>query len=225
MALKILQPTSQPLGQFDGLDADVLLVKGGEVLCFDTVSLTGTDLGASDSFDGYSNDGSAAGVRTVLRLANDGYARPRMLADDGVAGYGTAFGTVVGGTAGQVATGGTVLGPHTATGSGKLTAWDKGGLYAVSLDACDLATTDATLTAGTPLYFYTSGSKKGQLCTAAGAVGANSSAVGDVGIVGYFVSFETNGSLVNTPNHLVAPLNSGGAAARTYAYAVFHFNP
>jgi hypothetical protein len=220
MALKVLNQGYTTLGQFDGYDQDVLLVKGGEILQFDSVSLTGSDKAASDSFDGYVNNASPAGKRPVLRLAYDGKKMPIMLADDGVSGYGTAFGTVVGGVAGQTVTGGAALGPHTATGSGKLTAHDKAGLYAVSLDACDLATDDTTLSAGTPLYFYIDGDKQGQLCTYLGAEGSVSSIV-----AGYFVSFETSGSLVNTPNHLVAPLNGGGAADRNYAYAVFHFNP
>ena len=57
-------------------------------------------------------------------------------------GYGTLFGAVVGGTVGQQVNGpttftGAILGPHTSTGSGKTTCWDKPGLYAVSLDAVD----------------------------------------------------------------------------------------
>jgi hypothetical protein len=32
MALKLLQPGIQPIGQFDGLDTEVLTLKGGEVV-------------------------------------------------------------------------------------------------------------------------------------------------------------------------------------------------
>ena len=42
MALKLLQPGIQPLGQFDGLDSDVLTLKGGEVVTFVSVLLRST---------------------------------------------------------------------------------------------------------------------------------------------------------------------------------------
>ena len=75
--------------------------------------------------------------------ATDG---PFYLTDDGTAsngsppssGYGTLFGSLVGGNVGQVVTGGTLLGPHTAAGSGKITLWMNPGLYGVSLDALDV---------------------------------------------------------------------------------------
>lgn len=228
MALKLLNSGSNPLGQFDGLDADYLSVKGGEVIQFDSVDSSGSDKASKDSFDGYIN-ASPTLKRPVLRL---GYSNslPVFLADDGVAGYGTLFGTVVGGVAGQVATGGAVLGPHTATASGKLTAWDKPGLYAVSLDACDLDSssglqpTNSSLAVGAPLQFFTAdkGARggKGFLTPATGS-GISSK------VAGYFVEFTTNGSLVNTPNYLVSALNSpdgiNGHLAGQFAYAVFSF--
>lgn len=226
MALKILNPGMNPLGQFDGLDADYLNVKGGEVLQFGSVTDAGSDKAAKDAFDGYVNPAGVAN-RPVLKLATSSDA-PIFLADDGVAGYGTLFGTVVGGVAGQLSTGGAVLGPHTATASGKLTAWDKPGLYAVSLDACDLDSTDGLqptntgLSVGAPLYYFVAdqGARggKGFLTPDSGVSGTK--------IAGYFVEFATNGSLVNTPNYLVAALNSpSGSPAVTgqFAYAVFHF--
>ncbi len=63
----------------------------------------------------------------------------------------------------KVVTGGAVLGPHTATGSGKITVWHMPGLYSVSLDAADtssstgLTTTNATLTVGDALYATSAG--------------------------------------------------------------------
>ena len=226
MALKLLSPGLNPLGMFDGLDADYLNVKGGEVLQFTSVTSAGSDKAAKDAFDGYVNTSSAA-HRPALKLATSESA-PIFLADDGVAGYGTLFGTVVGGISGQV-TSGSALGPHTATASGKLTAWDKPGLYAVSLDACDLDAADGLqptnvgLAVGDALRFWKAASgvraTKGMLTPDSG--GSISSKV-----AGYFVEFATNGSLVNTPNYLVAALNSpSGSPAVTgqFGYAVFSF--
>jgi len=218
MALKLLQPGVQPLGQFDGLDTEVLTLMGGEVVTFKSVLATSaTDKAAYDVFDGYVN--SLKRVVVTRNVATS--ARPLMLADDGITGYGTLFGSVVGGTVGQNTTG-AVLGPHTATGSGKVTLWDKPGLYAVSLDgACDqaadgLVSSNATLDTGTSLTFVPASATVGGRLTPVGSTAAAGNAV----VVGHFVSFETNGSLVNTPNYLASALGS-----RTYTFAVFHFNP
>lgn len=227
MALKLLQPGTQPLGQFDGLDTEVLTLKGGEVVTLVATAVPPGDKAASDSFDGYVNTSGSA-KRPVVTKTLDGYSRPLMLADDGIAGYGTLFGSVVGGTVGQVVTGGTVLGPHTATGSGKVTCWDKPGLYAVSLDACDtnsttgLQPTNTTITVGAPLYYTTAGLLTPNASAApAGTGGAKT-------VVGRFVDFETNGSLVNTPNYLVAALNSPSGLTsvgpRQFAFATFFFS-
>ena len=222
MALKLLQPGVQPLGQFDGYDSEVLTLLGGEVVTFTSVPVAGTDKAASDAFDGYVNTSGVARRPVVTKTLTSG-KRPLMLADEGTSGYGTLFGTVVGGTVGQVATGGTVLGPHTATGSGKVTCWDKPGLYAVSLDACDLTVstglqpTNTTLDAGSALY-----------ATSAGLLTPNSALSFQTGIVvGRFIEFTTNGALVNTPNKLVQALNSPSgsvALAQSFAFAVFSFN-
>lgn len=227
MALKLLQPGTQPIGQFDGLDTEVLTLKGGEVVTLVSTAVPG-DLAASDSFDGYVVP-AAVQKRPVVTKTLDGYSRPLMLADDGITGYGTLFGSVVGGTVGQVVTGGAVLGPHTATGSGKVTCWDKPGLYAVSLDACDttaatgLQPTNATLDTGAALYYTSAGLLTPNAAAApAGTGGAKT-------VVGRFVDFETNSSLVNTPNYLVAALNSPSGTtsspARQYAFATFFFGP
>jgi hypothetical protein len=230
MALKLLQPGVQPLGQFDGLDTEVLTLKGGEVVSFaSVVATTATDKAAADAFDGYVWSASRAVVTRNLATT----ARPLMLADDGIAGYGTLFGTVVGGTVGQVSTGGAVLGPHTATGSGKVTCWDKPGLYAVSLDAVDPSTTDGVqptyaLATGTALTFAPTGAAAASrgLLTPVGSTLAGGNTV----VVARFVEFTTNGSLVNTPNYLVAALNSpsgsvSSAGPKQFSFAVIHFNP
>ena len=228
MALKLLQPGVQPLGQFDGYDNDYLTLKGGEVVTFIAVSNVPGDKAAKDAFDGYVNTSSSPKRPVVATLPFvPASKRPLMLADEGIAGYGTLFGTVVGGVVGQVATGGTVLGPHTATGSGKVTVWEKPGLYAVSLDACDTAAstglqpTNTTLSVGAPLY----------ATTATSFLSPNTSGSYDSSlIVGRFVEFTTNGSLVNTPNSLVAALNSPSGNVSSvgpgqFAFAVFYFNP
>ena len=216
MSLKLLQPGGQPLGQFDGLDTEVLTLLGGEVVTFGTVVTSTADKASFDVLDGYVNSANL-GKRVVVTRTIGANVRPLMLCDEGVTGYGTLFGTVVGGTVGQVMTGqtvanGGVLGPHTATGSGKVTCWEKPGLYAVSLDAaCDsnattgLRPTNATLTTGAALNVTSTG----LLTPAAGQTGT---------LCGRFVDFDTNGSLVNTPNSLIGAL-------KTYAFAVFYFNP
>jgi len=220
MALKLLQPGQQPLGQFDGVDSQItglLSLKGGEVVTFVSIIVPGTDKAAADVFDGYVNPAGVQKRPVVTRqLDARKYSRPLMLADEGISGYGTIFGSVVGGFVGQI-TAGAVLGPHTATGSGKVTCWEKPGLYAVSLDACDtdevdgLQPTNTGLDVGAPLY-----------ATSLGLLTPNStlSFEADV-VVGRFIDFETNGSLVTTPNRLVQALTG----PRQFAYATFYFNP
>jgi hypothetical protein len=215
MALKLLQPGVQPLGQFDGYDNDYLTLKGGEVVTLIAFPVAVADKAAYDSKDGYVNP-SGVQKRPVVTRDLDGRtgSRPLFLADEGVAGYGTLFGSVVGGTVGQSVSG-AVLGPHTATGSGKVTLWDKPGLYGVSLDACDtnattgLQPTHPTLKTGDPLYATVTG-----LLTP--AVGSAFEAV----VVGRFIQFETNGSLVQTPNKLVTSIG-----LQSFSYAVFDFRP
>lgn len=223
MALKLVNQAGNPLGQFDGKDSEVLDLKGGEVVTFGSVSLLAGDKSASDSLDGYVN-GNTVAKRPYVTKTLASTSRPLMLADEGVTGYGTLFGTVVGGTVGQVAYGpsSTVaaankLGPHTATASGKVTCWHQPGVYAVSLDAVDtaatgLVATNTSLTAGTGLTYTAAG-----LLTVEGAANAVSGAP----VVGRFIDFETNGSLVNTPNRLISSLTT----TSSLSFAVFYFNP
>lgn len=221
MSLKILEAGIQPLGQFDLLDTDAALA-GGEVVKLTSVLLTAGDKGSSDVFDGYVN--SLKRVVATRYNRADGYG-PYFLADDGTSGYGTLFGTVVGGTVGQVSTGGVVLGPHTATGSGKVTLWDKPGIYAVSLDACDqdnddgIIPSNSSIDTGAALTFCptTTGiaADYGKL-TLVGSSRSDSNTV----VIGRFISFQTKESLVNTPNYLASALGT-----RSYEYMVFSFNP
>lgn len=229
MSLKLLQPGREPLGQYDGLDSEFLTLKGGEVVTFTSVVVTGTDKAAKDVFDGYVNPGGTQKRVAVTRTLTTG-KRPLMLADDGITGYGTLFGTVVGGSVGQQVNGpnsvtGAVLGPHTATGSGKVTCWNKPGLYAVSLDACDttastgLQPTNTTINTGDSLF-----------ATSTGLLTPNISLAFEAVVVGYFVEFETNGSLVTTPNSLVGTLSAPDGTLSTtglksFAFATFHFKP
>ena len=77
MALKLLQPGTQPLGQFDGLDTEVLTLKGGEVVRLTSKLLSENDKAAHDSFDGYTNLAANAPRRPVVtRTHNDGTERP-----------------------------------------------------------------------------------------------------------------------------------------------------
>jgi hypothetical protein len=226
MALKPINSGTKPLGQFDGLDAEVTTFLGGEVCTLTgvtTAATGGTDLAAFDVQDGYS--GTVAQTRPAVTKTLSSGDRPLFLADDGTSGYGTLFGTVVGGTVGQ-STAGAVLGPHTATGSGKITLWDEPGTYAVTLDAVDTTTgtglvaNNATLAVGDPLY-----------ATAAGLLTPNVGVdFGDTLVVARFIEFGTNGSLVNTPNNLVSALNSpsgalGSPSLLAFAHALIHWNP
>jgi hypothetical protein len=227
MALKLVNQAGNALGQFDGLDTQALTLKGGEVVTFTSVvATTATDAAAKDVFDGYVNPNKRVAVTRNVATT----ARPLMLADDGIAGYGTLFGSVVGGTVGQVVTGGAVLGPHTATGSGKVTCWHLPGVYAVSLDACDTAASDgltptnASLNTGAALTFVPASNSGGQLTPV-----GSTAAAGNTVVVGRFIDFETNGSLVTTPSSLVGTLNPPDgaltASARSFAFATFYFNP
>ena len=210
MALILLNPGLNPLGQFDGYDSQVTSFKGGEVCTWVGVSTTGTDQAAADIFnDGYL--GTTSKTRPAVTFTVASGSRPLFLADDGTTGYGTLLGSVVGATVGMQSVNGAVLGPHTAAGSGKITLWDKPGLYGVTLDAVDtaadgLVTTNATLTVGKALVYTATGQLTPQ---------GSTNAVGSARVVGYLAEFATNGSMVTTPNNLVSALNSpsGGVSS------------
>lgn len=229
MALKILQPGIQPLGQFDGLDAQTSTVKGGEVGCFTYLSISGTDKHAKDVDDGYVSP--TALTRPAVTVTLSSGARPLFLVDDGTVGYGTLFGVLIGGSVGQTSYGLTstipsaaILGPHTAAGSGKLTVWDKPGLYAVTLDAVDstattgLAPTNTTLAGGAALY-----------ATSAGLLTPNVGSAWEAIIVARFLEFSGTGSLVTTPVDLVSARNSptgnvSSVVQKPFTQAIIFFN-
>lgn len=211
MALKLVNQAGNALGQFDVLDTELTSFKGGEVVTFVSNAIDSGDLHAAD-VDGYVNPVPVK--RPVVTKTLTDTSRPLMLADDGVVGYGTLFGSVVGGTVGQNVSG-TVLGPHTATGSGKLTCWHLPGVYAVSLDACHSSLQPTTsLDVGAALSY-----------TAAGLLCAAGSSVAGAPVVGTLIDFENNPSLVTTPNRLVSALNGTRSFPATSSYAVFYFNP
>jgi hypothetical protein len=223
MALEIVQPGGMPLGQFDGADGIYLTVKGGEVATIKGVTKTSDSQAYTDGYVGLTRP-----VATTSLIPGD---RPLMLVDDGIYGYGTMFGSVIGGIAGQISYGvnsssATQLGPHTAAGSGKLTLWDKAGTYAITLDAVDTATqtglqpTNSTLKIGSALYAKNNG-----------VITPNSSLNFDsdgYATIGRFLNFESykGGSLVTTPVTLVTaalsptgtPLAPNGGAFRALIY-------
>lgn len=213
MALKLLQAGKDPLGQFDGLDSEYLGLLGGEIGTFTNLPLPTTDRAAYDVVDGYANAPNSRICITRTLVSGD---RPLFLLDEGTLGYGTMFGYAIGGVTGHIVpnpstpgtTGGVVIGPSTAWGSGKVTCWDKPGLYAVTLDAvaADLVPT-LGIAPGAPLY-----------ATAAGLLTSVVGGAFENFVVARFVEFSTNGSLVTTPTNLVG-------LARTYTQVVIHFHP
>jgi hypothetical protein len=224
MALRLRQSGIQPLGQFDALDAQATSVLGGEVAGFAYVATSGsggTDQSAADVEDGYVAQANTRPAATTTLVSG---MRPLFLVDEGTSNYGTLFGQLVGGAVGKTVTGGTVLGPHTAAGSGKWTLWDKPGMYAVTLDAVDttensgLVVTNPALAGGDALY-----------ATSAGLLTPNVGAAFQSVVVARFIEFEGEGSLVTSTKSLVQALNSpsgtSAAPAAEFTQAVIHFNP
>lgn len=209
MALLILQPGIQPLGQFD-LDDDADPA-GGEVGI-----LAALPVGA----DGYAAD--AVDVGPSLQVQLDSVASTAGgtnvalfgLVDEGDTGYGTLFGTAIGGTAGQgtglgSAAGSTrgvvVMGPNSSFASGKCTLWTKPGLYGATEDAFDAGTGS-----GFVLNAILDGTAATGLLAAAGA--ANETAALYVGAV-------NDNSLVSTTTTAV------GEAADTQYNAIYLLGP
>ncbi len=132
MALLLVQPGFEPAGQFALQNGQAVI--GGEVGVLDT---TGID---------------ANGFQIIkARLATTADTSPFFLMDDGKTGYGTVFGNTVVKTDTGFAFGadhGIRPGPTTYSASGKVTLWNKPGLYAVTSDA--LTDNEATLKAAAP---------------------------------------------------------------------------
>jgi hypothetical protein len=221
MALKPLQAGRDPLGQFDGYDeltttGHVNALKGGEIVTLANYDITGTDKAAADAngSDGYV--GTTTKYRPlVTRTLPDGH-RPVFLADEGTTGYGQLFGEIIGTVCG-INTTGTQAGPHSGAASGKVTLWDKPGLYAVTTDAVDtsadgLVYTNALLDVGEAL----TATSTGLLTPVSSGDSFDSANL----VVARLVEFSTNGSLVNTPNYLVqSPVQV------QFTQVVIHFDP
>lgn len=230
MALKLKQPGLHPIGQFDGYDSDFLLapIRGGEIGRWVGIPYRSSDFAAYDCYDGYCGNPDAFRpvVTRILPATVRTHYRPLFLLDEGIIGYGTLFGYVVGAVDGQTvpnpsnvyATGGSgIIGPHTALGSGKITLWDKPGLYGVTLDSVDPAMDPATTNAmeGDPLYPDIFGRLTLNVLSAYDAATLNPT------IVGRFAAFDTGGHLVTTPNYLTP--NFGNPVARQFTELLFHF--
>lgn len=143
MALKLLQPSLRPLGQFDLADASHAGMTGGECVSLTESAASSSELQAKDV-----GQSGPFGATNPLRFALGHYKRGLLsgLADEGSAsGYGTQFGHIIGSSAGQAVavplntgiasgTGAVVVGPATMKGSGKVTVWHAPGLYAVNAD-------------------------------------------------------------------------------------------
>ena len=126
------------------------------------------------------------------------------------------FGSVIGSPVG-LSTTGTNLGPHTTSGSGKVTLWHEAGVYGVSLDALatDVVPTSSGNLYDTPLpgqFLYRSTS------------GTLTRATTTTDKIAQFIELTDKGSMVNTSARLVGAsevfdrikiyfLGTGGAAA------------
>lgn len=213
MALVLLNNNGIPFGQFDGYDALASSLLGGEVAILTAYGISGSDKRAKDVDDGY----TVTGLNTVRPIVTTTLAGSEtggfFLTDDGTANYGTLFGSVVGGNAGQTVTGGTVLGPNTMAGSGKVTLWMNPGLYGVTTDALDATLAASTaVTVGT-LLSYTSA---GKLCLTAQKVGSAPN-------VARVVEFSAGDTLVTTPRSLTRVGIAGGMLQ--FKYLVISWNP
>lgn len=213
MALVLLNNNGTPFGQFDGYDALLSSMLGGEVATLVNYGITGTDKHAKDIDDGYTVTGLNT-VRPIVTTTLGGSETGGFfLTDDGTTNYGTLFGTMVGAQVGQVVTGGTALGPSTMSGSGKVTLWMNPGLYGVTTDALDSTLAASTsVSVGTGL-FYTSA---GKLCLTAQKVGSAPQ-------VARVVEFSAGDTLVTTPRSLTRVGISGGM--QSFKYLILSWNP
>lgn len=176
--LVLLQPGAEPLGQFDIEDDDISSVVGGEIGVFQSITLA-TDGYAADVFPG-------AGPRVQVILGRPSAVGQLFgFVDEGTSGgtaqtergYGTLFGTLIGGTAGQgtgmgslTTNGAVVIGPTTMRGSGKVTLWTKPGLYGTTKDAWVTDNEYDAATLNQALYGTNSGTYRGKLTTVASGV-------------------------------------------------------
>lgn len=209
MALFPMNGGLQPLGSFDIVDTELALILGGEVMTFTTATRTNstTETASADVLDGYTN--TVANLRVAATRASTAAQFPLMLADDGSGpNYLTYFGTL----AGPLGLGnGSAIGPHTSAGSGKVTLWDKPGLYAVSTDALVANFTSSGPATVGEVIGFANGADVGSLARTGSSNLVTNSGVGN------FVQFMSDPSLVSTPAKLV-----GGTV--NYNRVVLHFN-
>ncbi len=132
MALLLAQAGLNPAGQFD-LKNDNTIV-GGEIGVFESLGV------------------DSEGFQVIAaRKATTDDVGPYFLMDDGIAGYGAGFGGIIVRSSSGLIDGADSrvrLGPASYEASGKVTLWDKPGIYAITLDA--LADDEATLKAAAP---------------------------------------------------------------------------
>jgi hypothetical protein len=210
MALYPLQATNPT--SMDILDSYGSL-KGGEIgtLYAATRANTALEKSSADTHDGYLNSLNRVAVANSITSTTQ---RPLWLLDEGISGYGTLFGSVIGIPTG-LSTSGAPLGPSTMAGSGKVTCWHMPGLFAVSLDAVD---TDATV--GLQVTNTSLVPQSKLFVTSAGLLTpSNAHSVGGAGTptVGRFLEFElTSRSLVTTPASLVGATKVTNRAVFSY---------
>ena len=138
MALKLLQPGLRPMGQFD-IDNDVTKanITGGELMSLQTPAGSVAETAAADvSTPGPAAEAAFAADCTLQsKLETSGTDLIiGFLSDEGVAGYGTLFGSLIGAGTGLAtqsgaAGGAVVIGPRTSSGSDKVTLHHAPGLY------------------------------------------------------------------------------------------------
>jgi hypothetical protein len=118
MALYPLQATNPT--SVDLLDSYGAL-KGGEIgtLYAATRANTALEKASADTADGYTNAMLRVAIAPSITSTTQ---RPLWLLDEGISGYGTLFGSVIGIPTG-LSTSGASLGPSTMAGSGKVTCW------------------------------------------------------------------------------------------------------
>jgi hypothetical protein len=196
MALKLLQPGLRPMGQFDLEDDDQNSVLGGEFGIFEALQT---------STDAYASDSAVVGPQSQVTIGDaelshgSGIAPIGGLIDEGTSGangYGTLFGSVIGGTVGQgtglgsrPSQGVVTVGPRTTFGSGKVTLFHQPGLYGVTEDAVS----NADFTDGSGNWAVNT-----LLQTSSGKLTSTSSSASTHTIVGYCMGTVNDSSLVST---------------------------
>tara|TARA_B100000579_G_C22821776_1_gene851029 strand:+ start:1080 stop:1832 length:753 start_codon:yes stop_codon:yes gene_type:complete len=134
MALKILQPGLRPIGQFSWDTDDAYTnLSGGEIGQLAVVGgsdqRTAADVGSESP-----NVEMSLASGTIGTASAEAPVGPIYICDEGIKGYGTQFGELIGAIAGQATSksGAVVIGPNTSNASGKVTAWHQEGLYGLT---------------------------------------------------------------------------------------------